>query len=64
MKYLEISKENYQEVLWYLIPKKCHINLTDRRSTPSLLVYKTRTYNNIQTLQSLTTNLLIIFFVL
>jgi hypothetical protein len=29
--------------------------------TPSLLVYKARTYNKIQTLQSLTTNLLIIF---
>jgi hypothetical protein len=30
----------------------------------ALFVYKTRTYNKIQTLQSLTSNLLIIFFVL
>jgi hypothetical protein len=33
-------------------------------STPSLLFYKACTYNKVQTLQSLTTNLLIIFFVL
>jgi hypothetical protein len=33
--------------------------LTDTRS---LLVYKVHTYNKLQTLQSLTTNLLIIFF--
>jgi hypothetical protein len=32
-------------------------------ATPSLLVYKARTYNKIQTLQSLTTKLLIIFLI-